>query len=299
MHRTLFAAAAAAALVLAVAAVPSSASAAATWAPAATATIHPGVQTFTNGGQCTANFIYTDGTDTYLGQAAHCASQGSNTDTDGCSTPSLPLGTPVEISGADHPGTLAYSSWLAMQAVGETNPDACAYNDLALVRIDPADVAKVNPSVPHWGGPTGLNTTGTTSGESVYSYGNSALRLGITLLSPKVGTSSGDDGNGWTHVVTTVSPGIPGDSGSGFLDSQGRALGVLSTLGVGLPGGVVNNVSDLARTLDYLHTHASGAIANAHLVTGTEAFDPNQVPVDTANPVGDPVGSTSGLLGIG
>ena len=34
--------------------------AAGAWAPAATATIHPGVQTFTAGGQCTANFIYTD-----------------------------------------------------------------------------------------------------------------------------------------------------------------------------------------------------------------------------------------------
>src|SRR4051795_580765 len=35
---------------------------AAPWAPAATATIHPGVQLFTDGAQCTANFIYGDGT---------------------------------------------------------------------------------------------------------------------------------------------------------------------------------------------------------------------------------------------
>src|SRR3954453_7066689 len=37
---------------------------AATWAPAASAAIHPGVQTYTNGGQCTANFIYSDGANT-------------------------------------------------------------------------------------------------------------------------------------------------------------------------------------------------------------------------------------------
>ena len=30
------------------------------WAPAATAPIHPGVQTDTNGGQCTANFVFFD-----------------------------------------------------------------------------------------------------------------------------------------------------------------------------------------------------------------------------------------------
>jgi hypothetical protein len=39
----------------------------------------------------------------------------------------------------------------------------------------------------------------------------------------------GDDGNGWSHTVYTVTPGIPGDSGSAFLDASGNALGVLST----------------------------------------------------------------------
>lgn len=123
-----------------------------------------------------------------------------------------------------------------MQASGETNPDACAYNDLALVKIDSRDVGLVNPNIPHWGGPNGINTAGTASGEFVYSCGNSILRLGVTALSPKLGISNGDDGNGWTHAVSTVSPGIPGDSGSAFLDASGKALGVLSTLSVGVPG---------------------------------------------------------------
>src|SRR5213592_652085 len=99
-------------------------------ASAATNGIHPGDQTYTNGGQCTANFVFSDGANTYIGQAAHCSSTGTNTDTDGCTTQSLPLGTPVTILGANHPGTLAYNSWIAMQAAGETDPDACAYNDL-------------------------------------------------------------------------------------------------------------------------------------------------------------------------
>ena len=261
---------------------------AAAWAPAATAAIHPGVETFTQGAQCTANFIFTDGSNTYIGQAAHCSSTGSNTETDGCKTASLPLGTPVDIQGASHQGVLVYNSWRTMQDAGETDPNACAYNDLALVRLDPADVASVNPSIPHWGGPVALNTTGTTAGDAVYSYGNSILRLGVTLLSPKVGTSSGDDGNGWTHVVTTVSPGIPGDSGSAFLDAQGNALGDLSTLGVGVPDGVVNNVSDLHHELDYLHAHVTGSLAQVQLVFGTEAFNGNQAPLDTEHPIGDP-----------
>ena len=42
-----------------------------------------------------------------------------------------------------------------MQSRGETDENTCAYNDLALVKVDAADVSKVNPSVPFWGGPVG------------------------------------------------------------------------------------------------------------------------------------------------
>jgi hypothetical protein len=249
--------------------------AAPTWAPAATAAVHPGVQTLTAGAQCTANFIFADAGNVYIGQAAHCSGTGGSTETDGCTSGSLPLGTAVEVTGASKPGTLVYNSWLTMQARGETDPDTCAYNDLALVRLDPADVAKVNPSIPHWGGPVALATTGTTAGQKVFSYGNSSLRQGITLLSPKTGISLGDAGAGWSHNVTTISPGIPGDSGSAFLDATGKALGVLSTLQIApVPGS--NGVGDLPRELAYLHANTS---ITAQLVPGTEAFNGSKLPL--------------------
>ena len=94
----------------------------------------------------------------YLGQAAHCSSEGGQTDTNGCTTQSLPIGTPVEVMGASKPGTLAYNSWLTMQQQGETNADTCAFNDLALIKIDPADASEVNPSIPFWGGRPGSTT---------------------------------------------------------------------------------------------------------------------------------------------
>ena len=245
------------------------------WAPAASATIHPGVQMFTNGAQCTANFIFTRGTDVLIGYAAHCAGTGEATDTNGCESGSLPLGTPVEITGASQPGTLVYSSWLAMQAAGETNADACAYNDFAVVRIAPADVPKVNPSIPHWGGPTGLNTAGNPLLSRLYTYGNSSLRLGLTLLSPKTGISLGTSGGGWTHPSYTVTPGIPGDSGSALLDAQGRASGVLSTLAIA-PMPLSNNFSDLSRALAYAQTHGQSGLA---LENGTVAFDGSKLPL--------------------
>jgi len=193
-----------------------------TWAPAASAPIHPGVQTITEGGQCTANFVFFDGANNvFIGQAAHCSSTGGSTETDGCDSGSQPLGTPVEVDGASKPGTLVYNSWLTMQANGETDPDTCAYNDLALVKLDPADYGKVNPSIPFWGGPTGIVDT-VAQGEKVLSYGNSSLRLGLTQLSPKEGLSLGQTGNGWSHEVYTVTPGIPGDSGSAFINRDGH-----------------------------------------------------------------------------
>jgi hypothetical protein len=252
------------------------------WAPAATATIHPGVMTVTAGGQCTANFVFFDGADNvYLGQAAHCSSTSPPTVTDGCLADSLPLDTPVQVQGASQPGTLVYSSWVAMDAAGESDPNTCAHNDFALVRISPADSANVNPSVPHWGGPVGLNTSGVGPGALVYSYGNSSLRLGLTPLSPKIGVTLGTRAGGWDHAPLFVTPGIPGDSGSAALDPSGNALGVLVALGVIVstePTLPVNNpTSDLSRALAYAQSHGMPGI---QLAVGTEPFNPVQLPLD-------------------
>jgi hypothetical protein len=244
------------------------AGAASAWAPASSATIHPGVQLVTAGAQCTANFIFQDAGDVYIGQAAHCSGTGAATDTNGCTAASLPLGTPVEVDGASKPGTLVYNSWLTMQANGESDADTCQYNDLALVRLDPADVAKVNPSVPKWGGPVAVGGA-TAMGADVYSYGNSSLRQGIALLSPKKGISLGTDAGGWNHTVYTLTPGIPGDSGSGFLDASGRAFGVLSTVAIA-PLPLSNGVGDLGLELAYLHANSS--FTGVQLVPGTEPF---------------------------
>jgi len=250
-----------------------------TWAPAGTATIHPGVQTETAGGQCTANFVFYDAADNvYIGQAAHCSGTGGSTATNGCDSGSLPIGTPVTVQGASQPGVMVYNSWLAMQAAGETDPDTCAYNDFALVRLHPSDYANVNPSIPHWGGPTGINTTGAPLGQTVYSYGNSSLRLGVTILSPKTGLSLGTSGGGWTHPVYTVTPGIPGDSGSAFVDGSGRALGVLATLAIA-PLPASNGVGDLSRELAYAQSHGQPGI---QLALGTEPFNSSQLPLGLA-----------------
>jgi hypothetical protein len=248
-------------------------SVASAWAPASSATIHPGVQTFTDGAQCTSNFVFSDGSTTYIGQAAHCSGTGAATDTNGCDSGSLPIGTPVEVDGASKPGTMVYNSWLTMQAKGERDPDTCQYNDLALVKIDPADVGSVNPSVPGFGGPTGVGTVDGL-GSTVYTYGNSSLRGGVTKLSPKQGVLVQNQGGGWSHDVYTATPGIPGDSGSGFMNDSGQAIGVLSTVQLAPLAGS-NGVGDIGREINYMHQ--SSSLSNVNLVPGTEAFNPDLV----------------------
>jgi hypothetical protein len=245
------------------------------WAPAGSAAIHPGVMTFTDGAQCTANFVFSDGANVFIGQAAHCSGTGGSTETNGCEAGSLPEGTQVEVDGASRPGTMVYNSWIRMQAAGETDANACQYNDFALIQLDAADVGKVNPSVPYWGGPNGLGGA-TAQLEDVLSYGNSSLRLGVSQLSPKKGKSLGTGSGGWNHPVYTATPGIPGDSGSGFLNQGGKAFGVLSTVAIA-PLPASNGVSDLRHALDYMHAHSS--LGGVTLVNGTEAFNGGKLPV--------------------
>ena len=253
------------------------------WAPAAKAAITPGVQMYTKGAQCTANFVFTDSVGrVYVGYAAHCAGTGSSTDTNGCNTDSVPLGTKVDFTNDGNlasegttvgTGTLAYSSWITEHQLGTSDANTCAYNDLALVKVDAADVSKVNPSVPFWGGPTGIDTDGTAAGDDLWTYGNSSLRAGLSPLSPHRGVSLGDDpaDGGWSHPLYSVTPGIPGDSGSGFLSAGGKAVGTLSTIGLA-PLPASNNIGDLAKELAF--AQANSGISGLTLVNGTEPFAP-------------------------
>jgi hypothetical protein len=111
-------------------------------------------------------------------------------------------------------------------------------------------------------------------GDTVYTYGNSSLRGGVTKLSPKQGAVVQSSGNGWSRDVYTLTPGIPGDSGSGFMDGSGQAIGVLSTVQIA-PLAASNGVGDLRHELDYLHAHTS--FGGINLVNGTEPFSPDLV----------------------
>jgi hypothetical protein len=248
---------------------PTTASAAPRWAPAASATIRPGAALLTqldahSGNACTANFVFTARGATYLGMAAHCAGTGSRDAGSGCTAPTRPIGTSVLVrrsDGGSSPGRLAYSSWVTMRQRGERDPQLCEYNDFALVALNAADAARVNPTVPVLGGPTGLDTDGVRKGEAIATYAPNDGGKAV-----KTGRSLGDGARGLLHYVATKPPGIPGDSGSGFLDSHGAAFGVLSTEFDDAQRS--NGVIDLASAVAYASRY--GPLGPVALVPGTE-----------------------------
>jgi hypothetical protein len=68
--------------------------------------------------------------------------------------------------------------------------------------------------------------------------------------------------------VYTFTPGIPGDSGSGVLDGQGRAVGTLSTVAL-TPFPASNGVSDLQRQMAYARLNG---VPGLTLLNGTVGF---------------------------
>ena len=108
--------------------------------------------------------------------------------------------------------------------------------------------------MPIWGGPTGLDRSA-SFGESTYTYGDSGLRAGLEALSPKFGFTTGDDNDGWTHGIYTVTPGIFGDSGSACPGSDRRRPRRAEHRRTARRSRE-NNVADLARALDYMKRNA-------------------------------------------
>lgn len=255
------------------------------WAPAGEATVRPGGKVRSEFGQCTTNFFFADRAGrAYLGTAGHCVSD--NVGENRCAAVPLPVGAPVEIEGATKSGRVAYVATAAMLEAREADPMACSYNDFALVALDPADVGRANPTIPVWGGPTGMRDGWVQGGEKVMSYGNSDLRGDNEGIRPMEGYATGLDwARGWSLTAYMATPTVPGDSGSGFIDAAGAALSVLAGVTTAPPG--AESTIDLDMVLAYARD--KGGI-DVRLVPGTEPFTgPVRGPGAVAPPAPIPV----------
>src|SRR5829696_9140003 len=193
---------------------------------------------------CTANFVFTDGTSKYIGTARHCVGGvGSRVAMQVDTTTVADIGSVTKLTPGD----------------GEPG------QDFALIKIDADVVDKwgVDPAIPVVGGPNGVYSGCGPEGIKYYGHG-----YGVAVSQGKPGfglaTNWNNDGFGWTGT------GLPGDSGSGVVTTNGQAAGDLTHLIVNLGEYPGSNMAGMRATaiLRFLGTgysivNADGSTARA------------------------------------
>jgi hypothetical protein len=187
---------------------------------------------------CTMNFVFGSASDYYIGTAGHCASVGD------------------EVTLVAAPGVL--------MNIGTTvrSVDNGIGNDFALVDVSPQMEQYLNPSMAHFGGPTGV---GSPQPGDVVEHSGHGLVIG-TGGTPRAGVvvyrGNGDGGDAFAWVGAAS----PGDSGSAVRLADGQAAGDLTHLVVGgpyVPGDVAGTT--IAKMLQ---------IAGKPLATAPDGPDP-------------------------
>jgi len=178
--------------------------------------VRPGAIVESDVGQCTFNFLFSasDGS-RYIGTAGHCI-----------------LGEGPFASDAGErswaPGTGPVARDAAGNRVGEF-----AYailqdpKDFSLIRLDPGVAS--SPQMCHFGGPTGTNDDRTSSTVVLNHYGN-GVAVG-SVLPARSALALGMPNPDHVYAEGAV---VPGDSGSGIISADGRAVGVIVTTGLHL-----------------------------------------------------------------
>jgi hypothetical protein len=146
---------------------------------------------------CTANFIYSNGSQFYIGTAGHCVN-----DTVGAAI-YMQVNTPGVGASIANVGTVT-------QFVNNGPGD-----DFAVIAIKPGFA--VDPKLPQ-GGPNGIYTGCAVTGVLHYGHGY-AVAVAQGKLEGGLATNWYDDGYGWTGV------GAPGDSGSAVVTTGLQAAG--------------------------------------------------------------------------
>lgn len=172
--------------------------------------VRPGAWVESDAGLCTFNFLFagSDG-NRYMGTAGHCILED-----EGERSWSPGTGPEARDGDGNRVGEFVYAVL--------KDP-----KDFALVRLDPG--VQADPQMCWFGGPTGINSANPGLSEPVllHHFGNG---IGIgTLLPARSALALGMPDPDHVYAEGIVAP---GDSGSGIISSDGRAVGVIVTVGI-------------------------------------------------------------------
>jgi hypothetical protein len=178
--------------------------------------VRPGAIVNSFVGQCTLNFLFqgADG-NRYIGTAGHCALEA----------PAIG-GQAGEKTWA--PGTGPVATDADGNRIGEW-----AYailqdpKDFSLIRLDPGVAS--SPQMCHFGGPTGINSDqpGLSSPTELEIFGEGVAVGTVVPARTMLALGMPDPDHVYAQGVV-----VPGDSGSGVISADGRAVGVAVTTGI-------------------------------------------------------------------
>jgi hypothetical protein len=177
--------------------------------------VRPGAVVQTDVGLCTLNFLFeAPDKERFIGTAGHCILDEGGPTGNNAGEKSWPKGQgPVAKDSSGHRiGEFAYA---ILQ-----DP-----KDFSLIRLDPG--VEASPEMCQFGGPTGVNDD-VAGGTKVLQYWGNGIGIGSALPA----RSAVADGFPSADHVYAEGLALPGDSGSGVITDDGRALGVLVTVGV-------------------------------------------------------------------
>ncbi|MEA3020377.1 MAG: hypothetical protein QOI47_1901 [Actinomycetota bacterium] len=178
--------------------------------------VRPGGIVTSSVGQCTLNFLFTDPSgNRYIGTAGHCVLAAPAVGGQAGEHTWAPGTGPVASDGNGAP--IGHWVYAILQ-----DP-----KDFSLIRLD-AGVAS-SPQMCHFGGPTGINsdTPGLAQPTTLEIYGEG---VGVaTVLPARSMLALGMPDADHVYAQGVV---VPGDSGSGVISADGRAIGVAVTTGV-------------------------------------------------------------------
>lgn len=198
---------------------------------------------------CTLNFLFTgyrldeNGewvlADRFVGTAGHCVLTGEGTET-----------------YARGKGPLARDAW--GDRIGEVAWAQYPGLDFALIRLD-SDV-EADPQMCVWGGPTGINADVTDQPTVLRFFGQGMVLSEVQPARTAVAATMYD-----SRRVFAYTSSIFGDSGSGVISDDGRAVGVLHSGGVAISGPDAENRVEAGTTFI---TRIGPAVATAEEALG-------------------------------
>lgn len=153
------------------------------------------------GGGCTTNFVFGSMGSYHIGTAGHCGKVGES------------------VLMIFAPGVLANIGTVVKSVNGGIG------NDFALISIHPAFQEMVSPSMAHWGGPNGSYSG--PGAPLVVKHSGHGLVIG-TGGTPRVGVGTLFTSTAWRFIGAITF----GDSGSGAIDGNGKAIGNITHISV-------------------------------------------------------------------